>query len=259
MKSFFRRGAIRRHITSAHIIALVALFVALGGISWAAATAPKNSVATKSIKKNAVTTAKIKNNAVTGRKIKSNSILASDIKNDALTGSDINESTLGVVPQSSRSTNQVINSVSALSSASNIDEATARAAATEIPIASYGSVSVYGKCFTDPSDSSIQFEAYAKSSVGGSALGGNSSDEIYDNPSLGPATPEDVRQIQVDGVGVNNVDTDYANNVSVLGPDGKGLLFNLVSYGRAGNPTDPMAALPAGDSCLFQIDGVTIG
>jgi len=53
-------------------IALLALFVALSGTTYAAANVvlPKNSVGTKQLKKKAVTTPKIKNGAVTGAKIK---------------------------------------------------------------------------------------------------------------------------------------------------------------------------------------------
>jgi hypothetical protein len=52
------------------VIALIALFVALGGTSYAAITAlPKNSVGTKQLKKNAVTGVKIKKGAVTASKI----------------------------------------------------------------------------------------------------------------------------------------------------------------------------------------------
>jgi hypothetical protein len=54
----------------AFVIALIALFVALGGTSYAAINAlPKNSVGTKQLKKNAVTGVKIKNKAVTASKI----------------------------------------------------------------------------------------------------------------------------------------------------------------------------------------------
>jgi hypothetical protein len=53
-------------------IALLALFVALSGTTFAAANVvlPKNSVGAKQLKKNAVTTPKIKKGAVTGAKIK---------------------------------------------------------------------------------------------------------------------------------------------------------------------------------------------
>jgi hypothetical protein len=51
------------------VISLVALFVALGGTTYAATSLPKNSVGPKQLKKNAVTAAKIKNGAVTAAKI----------------------------------------------------------------------------------------------------------------------------------------------------------------------------------------------
>lgn len=50
-------------------ISLVALFVALGGTSYAAFSLPANSVGSKQLKKNAVITKKIKNHAVTAAKI----------------------------------------------------------------------------------------------------------------------------------------------------------------------------------------------
>jgi hypothetical protein len=81
------------------IVALIALFAALGGTGYAALKLPKNSVSAKQIKKNAVTAAKIKKNAVNGAKVKKKS----------LTGSDINVAKLGTVP--SAETANVANSV----------------------------------------------------------------------------------------------------------------------------------------------------
>ena len=53
----------------AFVIALIALFVALGGTTYAATSLPKNSVGSKQLKKNAVTGPKIKKGAVTAAKI----------------------------------------------------------------------------------------------------------------------------------------------------------------------------------------------
>jgi hypothetical protein len=58
-----------RKPSASMIVALIALFVALGGSSYAAVTLAKNSVGSKQLKKNAVTTPKIKNGAVTAGKI----------------------------------------------------------------------------------------------------------------------------------------------------------------------------------------------
>jgi hypothetical protein len=81
--------AIRARMSYANVIATLALFVALGGSSYAALQLPRNSVGPTQLKKNAVTAAKIKRNAVTAAKIKRN----------AVTGSKINEATLGTIPQ----------------------------------------------------------------------------------------------------------------------------------------------------------------
>jgi hypothetical protein len=53
------------------VVALLALFVAMGGVGYAALKLPNNSVGTKQIKKNAVTSAKVKNGALTVKDVKS--------------------------------------------------------------------------------------------------------------------------------------------------------------------------------------------
>jgi len=59
----------RPRLTYANVMATIAVFIAMGGASYAALKIPKNSVGAKQLKKNAVTTAKVKNGAVTGAKI----------------------------------------------------------------------------------------------------------------------------------------------------------------------------------------------
>lgn len=74
--------------SQATIVAYLALFVALGGTTYAATSLPANSVGTKQLKNGAVTTAKLHDHAVTGAKV----------ANHSLTGVQINASTLGAVP-----------------------------------------------------------------------------------------------------------------------------------------------------------------
>jgi hypothetical protein len=62
-------GSLHRHFTYSNVMATIAVFVALGGASYAATQLPKKSVGTKQIKNNAVTTAKIKDGAVTQSKL----------------------------------------------------------------------------------------------------------------------------------------------------------------------------------------------
>lgn len=79
-------------------IALLALFIALGGTTYAATALPKNSVGAKQLKKNAVTAPKIKAGAVTNVKLGKNAVTGAKVKDDSLTGADILESSLGKVP-----------------------------------------------------------------------------------------------------------------------------------------------------------------
>ncbi|HVO54460.1 MAG TPA: hypothetical protein VMT37_08610 [Solirubrobacterales bacterium] len=51
---------IRKRLTFSNVVACLALFVALGGASYAATQLPKNSIGTKQLKKHAVTRGKIK-------------------------------------------------------------------------------------------------------------------------------------------------------------------------------------------------------
>src|SRR5215208_4804717 len=64
----------------AMVVALFALFVAMGGTGYAIATLPANSVGTKQLKKSAVTAKKLHKNAVKSRKVKDFSLLAKDLK-----------------------------------------------------------------------------------------------------------------------------------------------------------------------------------
>ena len=58
------RRRIRQKVTFSNVTSMLALFVALGGVSYAAVTLPKNSVGGAQIKANAVTGSKIKNGSV---------------------------------------------------------------------------------------------------------------------------------------------------------------------------------------------------
>lgn len=71
----------KRRPSPALVISILALFVALGGTSYAVTQLPKNSVGTPQLKKNAVTGAKV--------------------KDGSLSGTDLDLATLGTVPSAS--------------------------------------------------------------------------------------------------------------------------------------------------------------
>ena len=75
------------------VISLIALFVSLGGVGYAAVT-----ITGKNVKNSSLTGKDVKNSSLTGSDVKNSSLTGSDIKNDKLTGSDVLESSLGKVP-----------------------------------------------------------------------------------------------------------------------------------------------------------------
>ena len=85
---------IRSRLTYSNVVASMALFIALGGISYAAVKLPKNSVGSSQIRKNSVTGSKVKNSSLTGSDVKNSSLTGSDVKNSSLTGSDVKNSSL---------------------------------------------------------------------------------------------------------------------------------------------------------------------
>ncbi len=64
LQSLFRRPP-----TASMVVSVIALFVALGGVGYAAVSVPDNSVGTNQLRNGAVTNAKIRNNAVNYKKI----------------------------------------------------------------------------------------------------------------------------------------------------------------------------------------------
>jgi hypothetical protein len=71
---------IRSRLSSAHVIAMVALFVALGSTSVAAVSLTKNSVGPKQIKKDAVRASEIKSRSVGTAEVRNRALLLEDFK-----------------------------------------------------------------------------------------------------------------------------------------------------------------------------------
>jgi len=89
-------------LSYANVMATIGVFLALGGISYAATNLSKNSVGTKQIKKNAVTAKKIKKNAVTASKIKKNAVATAKIKNKAVTQGKVDPNLLSKIDEDAK-------------------------------------------------------------------------------------------------------------------------------------------------------------
>lgn len=76
---------LRARLTYGNITATLALFVALGGTSYAALTLPRNSVGSGQIRKNAVSSSEIRSRAVGSSEIRDRTIKLSDLSTSART------------------------------------------------------------------------------------------------------------------------------------------------------------------------------
>ena len=75
----------------AMIVAFIALFVALGGTSYAAIKLPANSVGTTQIKKDAVIGSKVKNGSLTGADLANGSLAGGKLADGTVTGTQIQD------------------------------------------------------------------------------------------------------------------------------------------------------------------------
>jgi hypothetical protein len=101
------RNLSRLRPTPALVISLVALFVSIGGVGYAAATIgtddiENGAVTTNKLGGNAVTSPKIGNGQVGGVDIGGQAVTGPKVQNNSLTGDDVDEATLGPVPNATR-------------------------------------------------------------------------------------------------------------------------------------------------------------
>jgi hypothetical protein len=93
VRSLSRR--IRGRLTFANVTSCLALFVALGGTSYAAATLAANSVGTRQIRTNGVGKSEIKSSAVGVSEIATNGVGKGELATDAVGQSEIRKDSVG--------------------------------------------------------------------------------------------------------------------------------------------------------------------
>jgi hypothetical protein len=99
------KSLLGRRPSPALIVALIALFVSLSGVSYGVATGfidsrelKNNEVRSIDIRNNQVRTRDLRNNEVRGIDIRNSTVQGRDIALNTVTGQDVNEATLGKVP-----------------------------------------------------------------------------------------------------------------------------------------------------------------
>lgn len=86
---------LKRHLSVANVLSVIALFVALSGVAVAAGKLGVGAVKTKNIANQAVTNPKIKTQAVTSGKIKNNGVVTADLANGSVRGAKIANGGIG--------------------------------------------------------------------------------------------------------------------------------------------------------------------
>jgi hypothetical protein len=174
---------LRRRPSPALVVACIALFISLGGVSYAVATGSidsreirNNTVSTKDVRNNSLRTFDIRNNEIRGFDVRNSSLQGRDIAFNTLTGADINESTLGAVPSATTA-----GSVTALKT---VVPTTLAEGATPVTLATHGALTLSAACVQTPGgDTAAQLRVQTSSGVA-SAAGLVSADTIQ--PSDGP-------------------------------------------------------------------------
>ena len=88
---------LRDRLTYANVVATLALFLALGGVSYGAL-----SIGSRSIVNNSVRTQDLRNNDIRSRDIRNRTIIGRDVLTNTITGLQVREPSLGKVPDADK-------------------------------------------------------------------------------------------------------------------------------------------------------------
>jgi hypothetical protein len=187
------------------VIACVALFVSLGGVSYGLATGSvdsreiknnsvrsvdvrNNNLRSKDVRNNTLRTFDIRNNEVRGFDIRNSTIQGRDVAFDTLTGTDISEASLAKVPSAAAAdTATTANSVATLRIVAPTSVAEGAAAVT---LATHGPLTLTGGC--DAAGATTDAVVRVQTTEANSAAGGTTEvappamPETVTNPSFGP-------------------------------------------------------------------------
>ena len=170
---------LRRRPSPALVIACIALFVSLGGVSYGVAVGfidsreiKNNTIRSKDVRNSTLLTQDIRNNEVRGFDIRNSSIQGRDVAFNTLTGVDIEESSLAKVPAATAA-----DSAAALALLRTFAPRTLAKGATPVTLVTHGPLTLSAACVD--SAGSTDLELRLATSEAGSAT--------TDEPTFGPA------------------------------------------------------------------------
>lgn len=143
-----------RRPSPAMVIAVIALFISLSGVSYGVATGfidsreiQNNQVRSVDIRNNEIRTKDLRNNEIRGIDIRNSTIQSRDIAINAVRGEDVREDTLGKVPSALLAdTATSAGTASSVSSLKIIPLTTVAAGADPVVLATQGPLTLSGVC-----------------------------------------------------------------------------------------------------------------
>jgi hypothetical protein len=152
------KSFLRRHRPSpALIVASLALFISLSGVSYGVVTGfidsreiKNNEVRSVDIRNNEIRTRDIRNNEVRGIDIRNSTVQGRDIALNTVTGEDINESTLGKVPSATSADSAT--TAGGVSTLKIIPRTTIAEGAPPTDLATHGPLTLTGTCQSGGTD-----------------------------------------------------------------------------------------------------------
>jgi hypothetical protein len=191
------------------VVACLALFISLGGVSYGVAT---GFIDSREIKNNTIRTQDIRNNEVRGRDIRNSTIQGADVAFNTLKGADIEESSLGKVPSAASA-----DSADAIANLKTFPRTVLAEGAPPATLLTYGPLTLTAACVDVAGDTVTRL--LVSSTEPGTVGSGQ--------PSIG-ATPAAVAQV-TDAAGGSA--TAQAQTLFASAPSTKGLTgeFGLVA------------------------------
>ena len=214
------KSLLRRRPSPALIIAVIALFVSLSGVSYGVATGfidsreiKNNEIRSADIRNNEVRTKDIRNNEVRGIDIRNSTIQSRDIAINAVRGEDVREDTLAKVPSAfladSATTANNANNANSVSTLKVIPVTTVAAGAARVVLATHGPLTLTAECGGGAATARL----FLSTTEDNSAAGGNGSGD----PDIDSSDPP----VMIGEAGGMLPDAYVPVTVSAVAPSGK--------------------------------------
>jgi hypothetical protein len=203
------KPSLSRLPSPALVIACVALFVSLGGVSYGLAKGSvdsreiknntvrsgdvfNNTLRSKDVRNNTLRTFDIRNNEVRGFDIRNSTVQGRDVAFDTLTGNDISEPSLAKVPSATAAdTAGTANTANSVATLRTIAPTSLAEGAAAVTLATHGPLTLTGACEAAGVNTNAVLRvqtAEANSAAGGTTAVDGVAPDTVTNPSFGPAT-----------------------------------------------------------------------